>query len=63
MFVRHRILSRLLLAFFALGFLPALIHAQQNNSKEAMLTLASEVGRSGGRLVVSLRGSQKPSIR
>jgi len=59
MFVRHRILFRLLLLFSALGFLPALIHAQQNNSKEELLTLPGEVGRPGGRLVVSLRGEPK----
>ena len=58
MFARHRILVRLLLAFSALGFLPAFIHAQ-NNSKEEPLTLPGEIGRSGGRLVVSLRGEPK----
>jgi peptide/nickel transport system substrate-binding protein len=58
-FVRHRILFRLLLAFSPLCFLPASIHAQQNNAKEELLVLPGEVGRSGGRLVVSLRGEPK----
>jgi peptide/nickel transport system substrate-binding protein len=58
-FVSHRILFRLLLAFSALSFLPALIHAQQNNAKDELLVLPGEVGRSGGRLVVSLRGEPK----
>jgi len=33
--------------------------AQQNNAKEELLVLPGEVGRSGGRLVVSLRGEPK----
>jgi hypothetical protein len=52
-------LFRLLLTFSALGFLPPLNHAQQNNSKEELLTLPGEIGRPGGRLVVSLRGEPK----
>jgi peptide/nickel transport system substrate-binding protein len=56
---RCRILFRLLLAFSALGLVPTLIHAQQNNSKEELLSLPGEIGRSGGRLVISLRGEPK----
>ena len=59
MFVRRWILFRLLLVFSTLSFLPALIHAQQNNSKDEFLVLPGEVGRSSGRLVVSLRGEPK----
>jgi peptide/nickel transport system substrate-binding protein len=59
MFVRHRILFRSLLAFSVLSFLPAPFHAQQNNSIDELLVLPGEVGRPGGRLVVSLRGEPK----
>jgi peptide/nickel transport system substrate-binding protein len=58
-FVRHRILFRLLLAFSPLCFFPASIHAQLNNAKEELLVVPGEIGRSGGRLVVSLRGEPK----
>ena len=59
MFVRHRILFRLFLCFSALLCCPTFAHAQQNDSKEELLVLSGEVGRSGGRLVVSLRGEPK----
>ena len=59
MVARCRILFRLFLIFSAfigqLGF----AKAQQNNAKEELLVLPGEVGRSGGRLVVSLRGEPK----
>jgi peptide/nickel transport system substrate-binding protein len=56
---RCRILFRLCLAFSALIFQEAFARAQQNNSKEELLVLPSEIGRPGGRLVVSLRGEPK----
>ena len=56
---RCRILCRLFLIFFALICQPASTKAQQNNSKEESLGLPGEIGRSGGRLVVSLRGEPK----
>jgi peptide/nickel transport system substrate-binding protein len=59
MFVRHRILFRLLLAFSALHCHSAPANTQQNNSNEELLALPGEVGRSGGRLVISLRGEPK----
>ena len=59
MFVRRWILFRLLLVFSTLSFLPVLIHARQNNSKDEFLVLPGEVGRFGGHLVVSLRGEPK----
>ena len=59
MFGRYRILFRLFLCFFALISRPAFTKAQQNNAKEEFLVLPGEVGRSGGRLVVSLRGEPK----
>jgi len=34
-------------------------NAQQNHSKEELLSLPGEIGRSGGRLVVALRGEPK----
>jgi peptide/nickel transport system substrate-binding protein len=59
MSVRYRILFRLLLCFSTLIFRPAFASAQQNSAKEELLVLPGEVGRSGGRLVVSLRGEPK----
>ncbi len=56
---RCRILFRMFLVFSALVFHPALIQPQQNNGKEELLVVPGEVGRSGGRLVVSLRGEPK----
>ena len=47
------------LVFSALVFHPALIRPQQNNEKEELLVVPGEVGRSGGRLVASLRGEPK----
>jgi peptide/nickel transport system substrate-binding protein len=59
MVARCRILFRFFLSFFAVISLPAFVRAQQNNSNEELLTLPGEVGHSGGRLVVSLRGEPK----
>ena len=56
---RCRILFRSFLLFSALIYHTAIAHAQQNNSKEELLILPGEVGRFGGRLVVSLRGEPK----
>ncbi len=56
---RCRILFRMFLVFSALVFHPALIQPQQNNGKEELLVVPGEVGRSGGRLVASLRGEPK----
>jgi peptide/nickel transport system substrate-binding protein len=47
------------LAFSAVIFQETFARAQQNNSKEEMLVLPDEIGRSGGRMVVSLRGEPK----
>jgi peptide/nickel transport system substrate-binding protein len=54
-----RILFRLLLFFSALLCHPAFAQSQKNISKEEWLVLPGEIGRSGGRLVVSLRGEPK----
>ena len=56
---RCRILFRLFLIFPALIGQLGFAKAQQNNAKEELLVLPGEVGRSGGRLVVSLRGEPK----
>jgi peptide/nickel transport system substrate-binding protein len=57
---RCRILVRSFLIFSApLIWQPGFAKAQQNNAKEELLVLPGEVGRSGGRLVVSLRGEPK----
>jgi peptide/nickel transport system substrate-binding protein len=56
---RCRIFFRLFLGFSALFCHPAFAYAQQNNSKEELLVLPGEIGRSGGRLVVSLRGEPR----
>jgi len=56
---RCRILFRLFLVFSGLCFQPAVAQARQNDSKEELLALPGELGRSGGRLVVSLRGEPK----
>ena len=56
---RCRILVRLFLIFSALIGQLGFAKAQQNNAKEELLVLPGEVGRSGGRLVVSLRGEPK----
>jgi peptide/nickel transport system substrate-binding protein len=54
-----RILFRLFIIFFALICQPTFTKAQQNNPKEESRLLSGEIGRSGGRLVVSLRGEPK----
>ena len=54
-----RILFRLFIIFFALICQPTFTKAQQNNPKEESRLLPGEIGRSGGRLVVSLRGEPK----
>jgi len=59
MVARCRILFRLFLCFSALFCRPAVAPAQQNNSSEEQLVVPGEVGRPGGRLVVSLRGEPK----
>jgi peptide/nickel transport system substrate-binding protein len=59
MVARCRILFRLFLCFSALFCRPAFAPAQQNNSSEEQLVVPGEVGRPGGRLVVSLRGEPK----
>ena len=56
---RYRILFRLSLAFSAVIFQATLARPQQNNSKEEMLVPPGEIGRSGGRMVVALRGEPK----
>ncbi|HXA82887.1 MAG TPA: ABC transporter substrate-binding protein, partial [Methylomirabilota bacterium] len=56
---RCRILVRLFLPFFALIFHLPFAQAQRHNSQEELLVLPGETGRSGGRLVVSLRGEPK----
>jgi peptide/nickel transport system substrate-binding protein len=56
---RYRILFRLSLAFSAVIFQETSARPQQNNSKEEILVLPGEIGRSGGRMVVSLRGEPK----
>jgi peptide/nickel transport system substrate-binding protein len=56
---RRRILFRLFVIFVALICQPTFTKAQQNNSKEESLVLPGEIGRSGGRLVASLRGEPK----
>jgi peptide/nickel transport system substrate-binding protein len=56
---RYRILFRSFLIFSALICRPAFTKAQQNNATEELLVLPGEVGRSGGRLAVSLRGEPK----
>jgi len=59
MVARCRILFRLFLIFAALIGQLGFAKPQQNNAKEELLVLPGEVGRSGGRLVVSLRGEPK----
>jgi peptide/nickel transport system substrate-binding protein len=56
---RCRILFRLFLFFAALISSPAFARAQRDNSQEELLALPGEIGHSGGRLVVSLRGEPK----
>jgi peptide/nickel transport system substrate-binding protein len=53
------ILSGLLLGFVALSAQPDAAFPQQKGAKEELLALQGEVGRPGGRLVVSLRGEPK----
>jgi len=55
----HRILPSLLLFLFVLPCHCAAAPPQQKSVKEELLVLPGEVGRSGGRLVVSLRGEPK----
>jgi len=53
------ILPGLLLSLFAFPSHIAAAFPQQKSAKEELLVLPGEVGRSGGRLVVSLRGEPK----
>jgi len=53
------ILSNLLLSLFALLGPLAAASPQQKSTREELLVLPGEVGRSGGRLVMSLRGEPK----
>jgi peptide/nickel transport system substrate-binding protein len=55
---RH-VLPSLLLSLFALFGHIGAAFPQQKSTKEELLTLAGPVGRSGGRLVMSLRGEPK----
>jgi peptide/nickel transport system substrate-binding protein len=55
---RH-VLPSLLLSLFALFGHIGAAFPQQKSSKEELLTLSGQVGRSGGRLVMSLRGEPK----
>ena len=48
-----------LLSLVALVGHPTLVFPQQRSAKEELLVLPGEVGRSGGRLVMSLRGEPK----
>lgn len=54
-----RILSNLLLPLLAFFVQSAAAFPQQKNTKDELLVIPGEVGRSGGRLVVSLRGEPK----
>jgi peptide/nickel transport system substrate-binding protein len=58
-FLSRRILSSLLLPLVVLLCHPAITRSQQKSAKEELVALPGEVGRSGGRLVVSLRGEPK----
>jgi len=58
-FVSCRILVRSFLCFSTFLCHSAFARAQQNHPKEEMLLLPGEIGRSGGRLVVALRGEPK----
>jgi len=53
------IFSSLLLSVFALAGRQAVASPPQKSTKEELLVLPGEAGRSGGRLVVSLRGEPK----
>jgi peptide/nickel transport system substrate-binding protein len=53
------ILSSLLLSFLALAGCQAAASPQQKSAEEELLVLPGEVGRPGGRLVMSLRGEPK----
>src|SRR2546427_254775 len=55
----RRVFSSLLFALVALFTQPISALPQQKNSKEELLVLPGETGRSGGRLVVSLRAEPK----
>ena len=48
-----------LLVYAVLFTHPALARPQQQNTKEELLAVPGEIGRSGGRLVVALRGEPK----
>src|SRR4029077_12966691 len=58
-FHRSRMLLCTLLCLVALLGHPAPASPQQRSTKEELLVLPGEVGRSGGRLVMSLRGEPK----
>ena len=55
----RRVFFGLLFALFVLLTQPRAAFPQQKNSKEELLVLPGEIGRSGGRLVVSLRAEPK----
>jgi peptide/nickel transport system substrate-binding protein len=55
----YRILSGLLLPFLALAGHQAVASPRQKSAEEELLVLPGEVGRPGGRLVMSLRGEPK----
>src|SRR5258708_20785578 len=58
-FLYGRMLLGPLLSLVALLGHPTLAFPQQRSAKEELLVLPGEVGRSGGRLVMSLRGEPK----
>ncbi len=58
-FLCARMLLGPLLSLVALLGHPTLVFPQQRSAKEELLVLPGEVGRSGGRLVMSLRGEPK----
>jgi len=58
-FLCARMLLGPLLSLVALVGHPTLVFPQQRSAKEELLVLPGEVGRSGGRLVMSLRGEPK----
>jgi peptide/nickel transport system substrate-binding protein len=57
-FLACRSLSSLLLPLVLLGH-PTAVFPQQKSTKEELLVLPGEVGRSGGRVVMSIRGEPK----
>lgn len=57
--LRRRIFLSALLPILAFFVQPAIANPQQKNTKEELLAVPGETGRSGGRFVVSLRGEPK----